>query len=126
MSKAITLKNNIYLDSNGVVHRRKKLNEVLDSTIKYFETSQLTSLKDFVESTAIGYGFGMCKICNNNDFLNIGSSDWVKVIYMYQNFYSSGWGVNGIAFVTNQSGRTWLVVISGSSGSYTATPTALN
>lgn len=128
MSKSIKPKDNVYIDSKGIVHNRERLDNILNAKIDYHGFGRsFNSLKDFIEVTAIGDMMcGMAKLYNTNDFFNINLDDWVKVIYMYQNDYTSGWDVNGIAFVSGQSGTTWLISLHGSNGTYTATPTQLN
>lgn len=121
MAKSIKLKNNTYLDSSSISHKKMQLNNILEDTLKKVSSGDMYSLKEFVEATADGVGCGFCRIYTNNNFFNLDSADWVKVFYMYQNVYTSNWDVNGIAIVAKQSGATYLVIIHGSSGSYTAT-----
>lgn len=129
MAKSIKLKNGNYIDSSSISHNRATLNYKLNNEIVKFNSHgrDFNSLSDFVNATANDEMLcGICRLYATNNFFNIDSADWVKVIYIYQNKYNSEYGVHGIAFVTKQSGKTYLCVIEGSNGDYTSSPTLLN
>lgn len=50
MSKSIKFKNNNYLDSSSIVHKRKKLSDILEQS-----TIQLTFNEEYVYLTDLGY-----------------------------------------------------------------------
>lgn len=94
----------------------------LSSTSLTYVNGQISTLKEFVEKTAINPAYmGMARIKDMGGWTPAGVNTWVRIIYVYQNTYNNGqYSVEGTYLLT--WGETMRIgFVSGYGGTYSVT-----
>jgi len=87
--------------------------------LTYYTSGDMSSLKDFVEMTAIGNDYmGMARIKDTGGWTPGGNNTWQRIIYTYQNTYNNGlYSVEGM-YLLNYGSSLYAGFVSGRNGDY--------